>query len=44
MLNLLKIRALLKFHVPMSITNVCAFLGLIGYYQNYIKGYAKIVT
>jgi hypothetical protein len=41
--NPLKIRAVVEFHVPMSITNVCAFLGLTNCCQNYIKGYAKIV-
>jgi hypothetical protein len=44
MLDLLKIKVVLEFPVPTSITNVRAFLGLIGYNQNYIKGYAKIVT
>lgn len=44
MFDPLKIKAVLEFHVPMLITNVRAFLGLIGYYWNYIKGYAKIVT
>jgi len=41
--NPLKIRAMVEFFVLTSITNVCAFLGLTNYYQNYIKGYAKIV-
>jgi hypothetical protein len=44
MFGLLKIRAMLEFLVPTLVTNVHAFLGLTGYYQNYIKGYAKIVT
>jgi hypothetical protein len=32
-----------NFHVPKTITNVRAFLGLIGYYRTFILGYAKIV-
>ncbi len=41
--NPLKIKAMVEVHVCMSIVSVCAFLGLTNYYQNYIKGYAKIV-
>jgi hypothetical protein len=40
--NPLKIRALVEFHVPMSIMNVCAFLKLINYYRNYIRGMQKM--
>jgi hypothetical protein len=43
MFNPLKIRVVLEFLVFMSVTNVRAFFGLIGYYRNYIKGYVKIV-
>jgi hypothetical protein len=42
MFDLLKIKAMVEFSVLVSITNVCAFFGLIKYYKNYIKGYAKI--
>jgi hypothetical protein len=42
MLDLLKIKVMVEFLVPTLVTNVYAFLGLIGYYQNYIKGYVKI--
>jgi hypothetical protein len=31
-----------EFLVLIFITNVCAFFGLIKYYKNYMKGYAKI--
>jgi hypothetical protein len=41
MFDLLKIKVVDEFSVLVSITNVCAFFGLIKYYKNYIKGYAK---
>jgi hypothetical protein len=44
MFNLWKIRAVVEFPIPTLITNVHAFLRLIGCYRNYIKGYAKIVA
>ncbi len=34
---------MVEFLIPTLITNVCAFLGLINCYQNYIKRYAIIV-
>jgi hypothetical protein len=40
--NPLKIRAMVEFPIPMSIMNVCAFLGLINYYRNYIRGMQKL--
>jgi hypothetical protein len=40
MLDPLKIKALAKFLIHVYVTNVYAFLGIIGY----IKGYAKIVV
>jgi hypothetical protein len=38
-----KIKAMVEFLIPTLITNVCAFLGLIGCYHNYIKRYVIIV-
>jgi hypothetical protein len=43
MFNPLMIKTMVEFLVPIFITNVCAFFGLIKYYKNYIKGHAKIV-
>jgi len=43
-LNQRKIKVVIKFLVLVSITNVHVFLGLIGYYINYVKGYSKIVV
>jgi hypothetical protein len=38
-----KAQAVKDFLVPRSITNVHVFLGLTGYYKNFVPGYAKIV-
>jgi hypothetical protein len=38
-----KVQAVKDFPVPRSMTNVRAFLGLTGYYRNFVCGYAKIV-
>ncbi len=42
-LDLKKIKVVTKYYVIVFVTNVRAFMGLIGYYQNYIKGYSQIV-
>jgi hypothetical protein len=39
-----KIKVVIKFLVPVSITNVHVFLGFVRYYINYVKGYSKIVV
>ncbi len=38
-----KIQVVKDFPVPKSMTNVWAFIGLTGYYKNFVHGYAKIV-
>jgi hypothetical protein len=40
--NLTKIKAMTKYHVPIFVINVRAFLGLTTYYRNYVKGYSYI--
>lgn len=40
--DLKKIKVVTKYYVLVFVTNVRAFMGLIGYYQNYIKGYSHI--
>jgi hypothetical protein len=35
-----KIDAILHFPKPKTVTNIKSFLGLIGYYQNYVQGYS----
>jgi hypothetical protein len=37
-----KVHVVKDFLVPKSMTNVRAFLGLTGYYRNFVHGYAKI--
>ncbi len=39
-----KVQAVKDFPVPRSMTNVRAFLGLTGYYRNFVRRYAKIVV
>ncbi len=41
-LDKIKIGAIINFPIPISITNVWVFLGLKGYYMNYMKGYSYI--
>jgi hypothetical protein len=39
-LDLGKIDAILHFPKPKMITNIRSFLGLTGYYRNYVRGYS----
>jgi hypothetical protein len=39
-----KIEAVLHFPEPKTITNIRSFLGLIGYYWNYVQGYSRLAT
>jgi len=39
-----KIEAVLHFPQPNTVTNVRSFLGLIGYYRNYVRGYSKLAA
>jgi hypothetical protein len=38
-----KIDAVLHFLEPKTLTNVRSFLGLTGYYRNYVQGYSRLV-
>ncbi len=40
--NANKGKVVVEFPIFITITNVQSFLGLIGYWKNYIKGYAQI--
>ncbi len=39
-----KIKVVIDFPIPTSITNVKAFLWFISYYRNYVRGYFWIVV
>ncbi|GBG69710.1 hypothetical protein CBR_g4541 [Chara braunii] len=39
-----KIQAIQEWVEPKTVTNVHSFLGLVGYYQRFIKGYSKIAA
>ncbi len=41
--NLKKVTTIKGFPISKKIINVQVFLGLVGYYKNFIIGYAKIV-
>jgi hypothetical protein len=42
--NQKKVKVVIEYLMPILITNVKAFLGLIGYHHNYVKGYSHIAT
>jgi hypothetical protein len=39
-----KIETVLHFPQSKTVTNVRSFLGLIGYYWNYVRGYSQLIT
>jgi hypothetical protein len=39
-----KIVAVLHFSQPKTVTNVRSFLGLTGYYRNYVQGYSRLAA
>jgi hypothetical protein len=42
--NLGKIDLVLHFPKPKTVINIRSFLGLIGYYRNYVWGYSQLVV
>ncbi len=39
-----KIEAILNWNHPTNVTKVRSFLGLVGYYQRFVKGFSLIAT
>jgi len=39
-----KIDVVVHFPVPKTVTDVRSFLGLTGYYRNYVQGYARLAV
>ncbi len=39
-----KIDAIIHFPIPKTVTDVRSFLGLTGYYCNYVRGYSRLVV
>ena len=39
-----KIEEVVKWQIPTSVTEVCSFLGLAGYYRRFVKGFSSIVA
>jgi hypothetical protein len=39
-----KINAVVHFPVPKTVTDVRSFLGLTGYYRNYVRGYSRLAV
>jgi hypothetical protein len=37
-----KIRDMLSWNAPTSVTDIRSFLGLVGYYRKFIEGFSKI--
>jgi hypothetical protein len=40
--DLSKIRDVLSWNTPASVTDIWSFLGLVGYYRKFIEGFSKI--
>lgn len=39
-----KVKVVLKWERPTIVTEICSFLGLIGYYKRFIEGFSTIGT
>jgi hypothetical protein len=37
-----KVREIVGWKIPASVTEICIFLGLAGYYRRFIEGFSKI--
>lgn len=39
-----KVKVILEWECPKSITEIRSFMGLVGYYRRFIKGFSKLVA
>ena len=37
-----KVEAIMEWPVPVNVTEVCIFMGLVGYYRRFVEGFLKI--
>jgi hypothetical protein len=37
-----KIKAIMDWPTPKNVSNIISFMGLVGYYRRFIKGFSKI--
>jgi hypothetical protein len=37
-----KVEAIMEWSAPTNIPKVCSFMGLVGYYRRFVKGFSKI--
>jgi hypothetical protein len=37
-----KVEAIMEWHAPTNVLEVCSFMGLVGYYRRFIDGSSKI--
>jgi hypothetical protein len=42
--DLAKVEAIMEWTVTMNITEVCSFMGLVGYYRRFVEGLLKIAN
>jgi hypothetical protein len=38
----IKVEAIMEWHAPMNVPEVRSFMGLVGYYRWFVKGFSKI--
>ena len=41
---IVKVKAIMEWPVPTNVTKVRSFMGLLGYYQRFVKGFSKIAN
>jgi hypothetical protein len=39
-----KVEAIMEWPMPMNVLEVCSFMGLVGYYRQFVEGFSKIAN